>query len=71
MCRSFGYCTGLNAVTKILHKKPSKQEAKPKYYVLMYLSGQRQVILSALFTNYHGILMMWGICQVTCTCSSP
>ena len=39
--------------------------------VLMYLSGQRQVILSALFTIYHRILMMWGICQVTCTCSSP
>ena len=53
MCRSFSYCTGLNAVTKILHKKLSKQEAKPKYYVLMYLSGQRQVILSARFTNYH------------------
>ena len=31
MCRSFSYCTGLNAVTKIFHKKPSKQEAKPKY----------------------------------------
>ena len=25
----------------ILHKKTSKQEAKPKYYVLMYFSGQR------------------------------
>ena len=41
MCRFFSYCTGLNAVTKILHKKASKQEAKPKYYVLVYLSGQR------------------------------
>lgn len=71
MCRSFSYCAGLNAVTKILHKKPNKQEAKPKYYVLMYLPGQRQVILSALYTNYHRILMMWGVRQATCTCSSP